>query len=106
MKPVPRNTLLAALLTASAFATAWSVGCTTTQPPRQQVQDSRITTQVKAKMAADVNLSTITNVNVDSTNGVVTLSGEVENERVKNRAEEIARSVEGVVKVNNNLQGE
>jgi osmotically-inducible protein OsmY len=83
-----------------------AAGCTTTQSPRQQVQDSRITAQVKAKIAADVNLSTLTNVKIDSTNGVVTLSGEVENEGVKNRAAEIARSAEGVVSVNNNLQVE
>src|ERR1035437_4567893 len=36
-----------------------AAGCTTTQSPRQQVQDSRITAQVKAKIAADVNLSTL-----------------------------------------------
>ena len=101
MRSISRISLLA-LLTICAAAAA----CTTTQSPRRQVADAEITAQMKAKMASDVNLSTLTNVHINSTNGVVTLSGEVENEQVKKRAEEIARSIEGVVSVTDNLQVE
>jgi osmotically-inducible protein OsmY len=55
-------------------------------------------------MAADVRLSTLTNIEVNSTNGVVTLAGQVENESDRAQAAAVARSVDGVVKVNNELQ--
>jgi osmotically-inducible protein OsmY len=41
---------------------------------------------------------------VDSNNGVVTLTGIVENTDVKNRALDIASRTEGVVKVIDNLK--
>jgi osmotically-inducible protein OsmY len=68
------------------------------------VDDATITAQVKTKLASDLKLSTITNIDVDTTNGVVTLAGQVENEHVRSSAEQIASAVEGVVSVNNNLQ--
>ncbi len=40
---------------------------------------------------------------VSSVDGVVTLTGEVRGQRAKDKAGEIARSVEQVVRVNNNL---
>lgn len=80
------------------------LGCSTTQSPEQQAGDAAITTEVKAKLAADVELSTITGIEVDTANGVVTLAGEVANPEVKRRAEEIAKNVAGVVSVTNNIQ--
>jgi hyperosmotically inducible periplasmic protein len=80
------------------------VSCKTTTSPGRQVDDAAIKTSVKAKMAADVRLSTLTNIEVNSTNGVVTLSGQVENESDRAQAMRVARSVDGVVKVNNELQ--
>ena len=79
-------------------------GCKTTTSPGRQIDDAAIKTAVKAKLAADVRLSTLTNVEVNSTNGVVTLAGEVHNLDEKRAAEQVARSVDGVVRVNNNLQ--
>lgn len=79
-------------------------GCKTTTSAGRQVDDAAIKTAVKAKLAADVRLSTLTNVEVNSTNGVVTLAGEVHNIDEKRAAEDVARSVDGVVRVNNNLQ--
>ena len=89
-----------AVLTGAAFV----VSCSTTQSPNKQVEDSKITTQVKSKIASDVRLSSLTNVSVNTTNGVVTLTGEVENEQVRQTAESVARDVPGVVRVNNELQ--
>jgi|PersoiStandDraft_1058852.scaffolds.fasta_scaffold05293_3 osmotically-inducible protein OsmY len=99
-----RNLLLtlAGVLVTLGLVTA----CKTTTSPKRQVDDAAIKTSVKAKLAADVRLSTLTNVEVNSTNGVVTLSGQVHNDDERRMAGEVARSVEDVVKVNNELQVE
>lgn len=78
--------------------------CKTTTSAGTQIDDAAIKTAVKAKMAADVRLSTLTNIEVNSTNGVVTLAGQVESESDRAQAAMVARSVDGVVKVNNELQ--
>jgi hyperosmotically inducible protein len=79
-------------------------GCKTSTSAGTQIDDASIKTSVKAKLAADVKLSTLTNIEVNSTNGVVTLAGQVDNPDQKLLAAEIARGVDGVVKVNNELQ--
>jgi len=78
-------------------------GCPTTQSPGRQVDDNAIHAAVKAKLTAD-RFSNLMNVDVNVTNGVVTLAGEVPNAQVKTEAEREARSVSGVVGVKNNLQ--
>ena len=83
-----------------------ATGCTTTQSPRIQVNDARITAEVKSKLAQDVMPSSLVNVKVNTTNGIVTLAGQVESEEVKQHAETVAVQVAGVVKVNNDLQVE
>lgn len=70
------------------------------------LDDTEITTKVKTKLAADLNIGTVVTIEVNTTNGVVTLAGKVNNEEQKKLAGEIAQGVEGVVKVNNNLQVE
>ncbi len=79
-------------------------GCKTTTSPGRQIDDAGIKTAVKAKLAADVKLSTLTNIEVNSTNGVVTLAGQVTDPDDRVQAERVARSVDGVVRVNNELQ--
>src|SRR5262245_48744825 len=83
---------------------AVSLSCRTNETPEAQVKDARITATVKAKLASDLKPQTLTNVAVNVTNGVVTLSGLVSGAEEKRRAEEIARGVEGVARVNNELQ--
>jgi osmotically-inducible protein OsmY len=78
-------------------------GCGTTQRPGEQIDDAAIHTAVKAKLTAD-RFSNIVNIDINVTNGVVTLSGEVPNAEVKADAEKEALTVDGVVRVNNNLQ--
>jgi hyperosmotically inducible protein len=89
--------VLAALLVAS--------GCTsmTGQTAGQYVDDSTITASVKAKLGAD-KAATLTRVDVDTTNQIVTLNGIVESADQKARAEQLARQVGGVKGVKNNLQ--
>jgi osmotically-inducible protein OsmY len=78
-------------------------GCTTTQSPKRQVDDNAIHTAVTAKLTG-AKFSNLLNVDVNVTNGVVTLAGEVPNAQVKAEAEQEARSVSGVTRVINNLQ--
>jgi osmotically-inducible protein OsmY len=90
---------VAALLGAFLAAAA----CTTTQTPGEQLDDNAIQASVKTKLTTD-RFSNIVNVDVNVTNGVVTLAGEVPNAQVKSEAEAEARSVKGVKRVVNNLQ--
>ncbi|MBS1791701.1 MAG: BON domain-containing protein [Acidobacteria bacterium] len=69
---------------------------------RQEVDDAGTSAKVKAKLAADSETSAI-KIGVDTVNGVVNLSGVVPTEREKMKAEELARSTEGVVQVTNNI---
>jgi hyperosmotically inducible protein len=80
-------------------------GCTalTGESAGQYVDDSTITASVKTKLAGD-KLATLTRVDVDTTNQVVSLNGIVETQQQKQRAEELAHQVSGVKAVKNNLQ--
>ena len=62
-----------------------------------------LTTKVKTALASDVGMRTMTNIDVDSDNGVVTLKGKVDTAEAKKKAEEIARKVNGVKSVKNEL---
>ncbi len=89
---------------AIVMAAVMAIGaCTTTQSPGRQVDDSAIHASIKAKLTAD-RFSNIVNVDINVTNGIVTLAGEVPNPQVKIEAGKEARSVDGVVRVINNLQ--
>jgi hyperosmotically inducible protein len=69
----------------------------------QNIDDTTITTSVKSKMAAD-KASSLTRVGVETTRGTVQLTGVVDSQATKNKAAEIAQSVDGVKSVVNNLQ--
>jgi osmotically-inducible protein OsmY len=66
------------------------------------VDDSAITTKVKAKLYEDPATSGW-DIKVSTDKGVVQLSGFVKSSREKDRAGEIARKVEGVKSVANDL---
>jgi osmotically-inducible protein OsmY len=80
-------------------------GCTsmTGQTAGQYVDDSTITASVKSKLAAD-KLGTLTRIDVDTTNRVVSLTGIVPSSEDRARAERLAKEVGGVREVKNNLQ--
>jgi hyperosmotically inducible protein len=98
-----RQSILGLVALAVALTIA-GASCKTTSSPGRQVDDAAIKAAVKAKLAADVKLSTLTNIEVNSTNGVVTLAGQVRDETDRIAAVAVARSVDGVVRVNNKLQ--
>ena len=78
--------------------------CRPNESVEGQARDAKIKTQVKSKLASDVGAATLTSVQVNVTNGVVTLAGPVHSADEKARAEAAARTVEGVVSVTNALQ--
>lgn len=57
--------------------------------------DTGITTSVNARLAADDEVSTY-NIDVETADGVVTLTGEVQHARARERALELARNTDGV----------
>ena len=63
------------------------------------INDAAITTRIKTKLLADG----ITGTTVDTTNGVVTLTGSVASEEQKTKAEKHAQETEGVTSVKNEL---
>ena len=98
--------LFAAGLVVSSLGVLGGAGCKTSQSAGAQADDAGIKIAVKAKLAKDVRFSTLTNIEVNSTNGVVTLAGQVKNTADRDAAAVLARTVEGVVRVNNELQVE
>jgi len=66
--------------------------------------NATLTTKVKSALASDAGLRTMTNINVDSDEGVVTLKGKVTTADAKKRAEAVAKKVDGVKSVKNQLQ--
>jgi len=71
---------------------------------KEDVSDATITGKVKSALAADVGLRTVTGINVDTdAGGVVTLKGKVDNADMKKRAGEVAKKVNGVKSVKNQI---
>jgi hyperosmotically inducible protein len=66
------------------------------------VDDAAITTKVKSAVFAEPGLKTL-QINVDTKDGVVTLSGTVDTPVMKDRAMQIAQQVNGVRSVVDNL---
>jgi osmotically-inducible protein OsmY len=59
--------------------------------------------EVKSKLASDAGLSTVTNIDVHATGGVVTLTGHVATQAQKDAADHAAALVGGVTRVENDL---
>jgi hyperosmotically inducible protein len=68
----------------------------------RQVDDAMLTAKIKARMTADGRVSP-SRVDVDTLNGNVTLGGEAPTQEEKDAAAEVARSVEGVKSVSNQI---
>jgi osmotically-inducible protein OsmY len=101
-----KNNILKAILISLVLGFSLSAtGCTsmTGETAGQYVDDSTITSQVKAKLVGD-KVANLTRIDVDTTNRVVSLNGIVESPEQKNRAEQLAMQVSGVRKIDNKLQ--
>ena len=92
---------------ALVFGAVVAAGCSSTQtePPQvpEQVYDSRITDEVRAALASDQERGAFAAIDVDTRDGVVTLSGRVPSPSMRRRAEGIARRTVGVKSVRNEL---
>ena len=68
----------------------------------ETIEDASITSAIKMKFAND-ELVSASNINVDTDEGNVTLSGIVSNQAELDRAMQLGRSVDGVNSVHSNL---
>ncbi|GAA4343054.1 BON domain-containing protein [Pigmentiphaga soli] len=98
-----RNLIVAGIIGTSAIALA---GCESTrnhESAGEYTSDAAITAKVKAAYVSDKTVSA-TDVNVETYRGTVQLSGFVDNSAQISRAVEIARNIEGVKSVKNDLR--
>lgn len=98
-----KKPLLSTLSIAAALFLA-AAACRPSQTVERQTKDAGIEATIKTRLASEVGVSTITAVEINVTNGAVTLAGPVGSDTDRQRIEAVARSVEGVVSVSNNLQ--
>lgn len=68
-----------------------------------KTRDAAITAEINARLVADRDLSAL-GINVDTTDGRVKLRGTAPDDAARSRATALARGVDGVVGVNNELQ--
>lgn len=66
------------------------------------LDDLAITAKIKSQLMSE-DFAAASKINVDTSNGVVTLSGNAQDMAFKNRAEQIARNTDGVQSVHNEL---
>jgi hyperosmotically inducible periplasmic protein len=110
------KTLIAAAV-ASAFALPALAQSQSNLPNEKERADNRrevsksaagaaLTTKVKTALARGEGMRTMTDIDVDSADGVVTLKGKVESADAKKKAEAIAKKVDGVKRVKNELRVE
>jgi osmotically-inducible protein OsmY len=85
----------------AAFQTACS-STPTRESTGEYIDDATITAKVKAAFVKDPTVHAL-NINVDTFKGVVQLSGFANNAQEKTQAEQVARSVQGVTNVQNNI---
>jgi hyperosmotically inducible protein len=98
-----RNVIIGYLVLLMLIATL--AVCATTHAQEstgEYVDDSVITTKVKALLAEDNFLKSF-QISVETEKGTVQLSGSVDSQNAVDKAGEIARSVKGVKSVKNNL---
>jgi hyperosmotically inducible protein len=95
--------LAAAPVAIQAQTATEKAGMTTADKAMGATKDSWITAKTKIALYADDRVSG-TDVNVDTQNGMVSLRGKVASADQKRAAEEVAKTVEGVTSVRNDLQ--
>ncbi|THT99956.1 BON domain-containing protein [Lampropedia puyangensis] len=93
---------LASVLGVTALSTTGCAVARDQQTVGSYIDDAALTTQVKAKLAESPQTSAMA-ISVETLKGEVQLSGFAKSNEEKNRAGEIARSVEHVKSVKNNI---
>ena len=87
---------------ATALASFGCAGTRTQESTGEYIDNSAVTAKVKAALVDDPSVSAM-QVKVKTFKGVVQLSGFVDTPQQKQRAEEIARGIDGVREVQNNI---
>lgn len=101
MLATPKRLAIVGLLALASLV--GTTACSSTVPVEAQIDDAAITAQVKSKLAADPEVAAH-NIDVDTNEGVVTLSGRVDDGAERSEAEKLARNTDGVRRVINNLK--
>jgi hyperosmotically inducible protein len=97
------NKTLVALIVGSTMLSMGACSSTRTQrAPGEQVDDAALLTSVKSALAADP-VTEAGEINVDVNRGVVKLAGYVDSSEEKSKAGAIARDVDGVESVQNDI---
>lgn len=96
-----RHHLMSALLVLALVAPLLSAACGKTVG--ETIDDATITTRVKTALLNDPDVAG-TRIDVDTTTGIVTLSGIVKNQAEADKAVAIARRIGGVKDVKSTLQ--
>ena len=98
------SALLCAVLSLPVLTYAEDGDSNRTQP-KTYAKDALITTKIKAKLADEESIKTLATISVDTVNnGDVTLTGKARTQNAIAKAEEIAKSTEGVNHVNNKIE--
>jgi len=87
----------------STSTTTTTTSTTTNRTAGQVVDDSMITAKIKADLIKD-SMTKAYQIDVNNRKGVVQLNGFVDNAQARMRAGEIAKNVNGVLEVQNNLE--
>jgi hyperosmotically inducible protein len=97
------KTLVALIASAAVLGTAACSSTRTQRAPGEQIDDAALLTSVKSALAADTSLTDAADINVDVNRGNVKLSGFVDSASVKSQAGTVARGVDGVQSVQNDI---
>lgn len=103
-----KSSLIATAIAAVLATAALPITAQANDPAQQQrsagqaIDDATITASIKTKLLADSRTKGF-DVNVDTRNGQVTLTGGADSAAAKQAATELARTVDGVVGVDNRL---
>lgn len=97
------NYLTAIFLAATAVTTVGCASTATQEGTGEYVDDSVITTKVKAVIFDEPSLK-VAEINVETFKGVVQLSGFVTSKAAESKAIELARGVRGVKSVKNDMR--
>ena len=97
------KTLKCIFTVASCAAVLGLAGCASTPGQNSYFDDSMVTARVKKAIYNEPSLK-VTDISVKTENAVVSLSGAVKNRNERTKAAEVARHVEGVKLVKNELK--
>jgi hyperosmotically inducible periplasmic protein len=85
-----------------SFVLLFSLVLTPLIAQKKAVSDDVINDQVRVKLASDSEIGGMS-IQVDVQNGVVTLKGKVRNDKMRSKAEKVAKKVKGVTSVTNQI---